>query len=38
MIMNDGAGLLDVGVELTVLALMTIVFLTIGASLFSWNR
>ena len=37
-IMNDGAGLLDVGVELTILALMTIVFLAIGAYLFSWNR
>ena len=37
-IMNDGAGLLDVGLELTVLALMTLVFLSIGASLFSWNR
>ena len=37
-IMNDGAGLLEVGSEMTVLALMTLCFLTIGAALFSWNR
>jgi ABC-type multidrug transport system permease subunit len=37
-IMNDGAGLLDVGVELTVLSVMTLVFLVVGARLFSWNR
>jgi ABC-2 type transport system permease protein len=37
-IMNDGAGLIDVGPELTVLALMTLTFLAIGAWLFSWNR
>jgi hypothetical protein len=36
--MNDGAGLIEVGPELTVLALMTLGFLSIGASLFSWNR
>ncbi|MEN8753382.1 MAG: ABC transporter permease [Desulfobacterales bacterium] len=37
-IMNDGAGLIDVGPELAVLALMTLAFLAIGAWLFSWNR
>ena len=37
-IMNDGAGLIEVGPELVVLALMTLGFLSIGASLFSWNR
>lgn len=37
-IMNDGAGLMDVAGELTVLAAMTLLFLTIGASMFSWNK
>ena len=37
-IMNDGAGLLEVGPELTLLALMTLGSLAVGASLFSWNR
>lgn len=37
-VMNDGAGFLDIGLELLVLSVMTILFLTIGASLFSWNK
>jgi ABC-type multidrug transport system permease subunit len=37
-IMNDGAALIDVGYELTVLAAMTVVFLSIGAALFSWHK
>ena len=37
-IMNEGAGLLDVSFELTVLSLMTFAFLTTGACMFSWNR
>jgi len=37
-IMNDGAGLMDVGSELIVLTIMTLVFLILGAALFSWNR
>ena len=37
-IMNDGAGLLDVRNELMILAAMTLIFLSIGAILFSWNK
>ena len=37
-IMHDGAGLMDVSVELIILTTMTLAFLIIGASLFSWNR
>ena len=37
-IMNDGAGLLDVSLELSVLSLMTVTFLIAGASMFSWNK
>lgn len=37
-IMNDGAGLVDVAWELVVLSAMTLIFLSIGASLFSWNK
>jgi ABC-type multidrug transport system permease subunit len=37
-IITDGATLADVAGELTVLAVMTIAFLTVGAALFSWNR
>jgi ABC-type multidrug transport system permease subunit len=37
-IMNDGAGLWDVMPELSILGVMTIVFLSIGAGLFSWTR
>ena len=37
-IMHDGAGLLDVSLEIVVLFLMTLVFLTVGAALFSWNK
>ena len=37
-VMHDGAGLIEVGPEIIVLALMTIGFLTLGASLFSWNK
>jgi ABC-2 type transport system permease protein len=37
-IMNDGAGLGEVSVEITVLGVMTLLFLTIGAALFSWTK
>jgi ABC-type multidrug transport system permease subunit len=37
-IMHDGAGLMDVSLEITILACMTLAFLVIGASLFSWNK
>ncbi len=37
-IMNDGAGLMDVSGELATLTVMTLVFLAVGASLFSWNK
>jgi ABC-2 type transport system permease protein len=37
-IMNDGAGLADVSGELAVLSAMTLVFLILGAALFSWNK
>ena len=37
-VMNDGAGLADVAPELTILTGMTLLFLAVGASLFSWNK
>jgi ABC-type multidrug transport system permease subunit len=37
-IMHDGVGLMDVSVEITILSFMTLAFLVIGASLFSWNK
>ncbi|MCP4686931.1 MAG: ABC transporter permease, partial [Desulfobacterales bacterium] len=37
-VMSDGAGLLDVKMELAVLTGMALLFLTISASLFSWNK
>jgi len=37
-VMHDGATLLDVGLEITVLMVMTLVFLATGAALFSWNK
>jgi ABC-type multidrug transport system permease subunit len=37
-IMHDGAGLADISLEIIVLTLMTLAFLTIGASMFSWNK
>lgn len=37
-IMNDGASLIQVGPELMTLLGMTVVFLSIGAGLFSWNK
>lgn len=37
-VMHDGAGLLDVGPQIIILALMTLGFLTLGAVLFSWNK
>ena len=36
-IMHDGAGLMDVGLELAILTTMTLAFLIIGAALFSWE-
>ncbi len=37
-IMNDGAALADIGLELTVMTAMTVLFLFVGASLFSWHK
>jgi ABC-type multidrug transport system permease subunit len=37
-IMNDGAGLIDVWPELSVLAAMTLIFLFIGSILFTWHE
>ena len=37
-IMNDGQGLVNVVPEISILLIMTAVFLTIGASLFSWRK
>ena len=37
-VMNDGAGLLDVGTEMAVLSAMTIVCILIGSWMFSWNE
>ena len=37
-VMYDGAGLMDVGLELFILAAMTLLFLIIGAAMFSWNK
>jgi ABC-type multidrug transport system permease subunit len=37
-VMYDGAGLMDVGPELFILAAMTLLFLIIGAAMFSWNK
>ena len=37
-IMHDGAGMLDVSFELTILSVMTLTFLAVGASMFSWNK
>ncbi len=37
-VMNDGARLVDISLELVILLLMTTVFLTAGAFLFSWNK
>jgi len=37
-IMNDGAGLVDVWPQIAVLLLMTGIFLSVGAYLFSWDQ
>ena len=37
-IMHDGAGLLDVSMEIVILTVMTLAFLTMGAAMFSWNK
>ncbi|MBW1865672.1 MAG: ABC transporter permease [Deltaproteobacteria bacterium] len=37
-IMHDGAGLMDISVEIIILTLMTLAFLTLGAVMFSWNK
>ncbi|MDD2390149.1 MAG: ABC transporter permease [Desulfobacterales bacterium] len=37
-IMNDGAGLMDVGVEMSALLVITAICLAAGAALFSWNK
>ena len=37
-IMHDGAGLMDVSLEIVILSVMTLAFLTVGAALFSWNK
>jgi hypothetical protein len=36
--MNDGANLFDIGPELLVLAGMIMLFLSMGAFLFSWRK
>jgi hypothetical protein len=36
--MHDGAGLMDVGVEITILTLTTLAFLSLGALMFSWTK
>ena len=37
-VMGDGAGLAEIGVEMTVLVVSAMLFLALGAALFSWNR
>jgi ABC-type multidrug transport system permease subunit len=37
-VMHEGAGLIQISLELMVLCLMTLGFLALGAALFSWNR
>jgi ABC-type multidrug transport system permease subunit len=37
-VMNEGAGLMAVMPEMTILCAMTIAFLLVGAALFSWNK
>jgi len=37
-IMNDGAVITEVNYELGILCIMTLMFLTIGAYMFSWNK
>ncbi|MBW2365796.1 MAG: ABC transporter permease, partial [Deltaproteobacteria bacterium] len=37
-VMNDGAGFINISQELIILSSMTLIFLIIGASLFSWNK
>jgi ABC-type polysaccharide/polyol phosphate export permease len=37
-VMNEGAGLLAVMPEITILCAMTLAFLLVGAALFSWNE
>jgi len=37
-VIDDGANLFDIGPELLVLAGMIILFLSLGASLFSWRK
>lgn len=37
-VMNDGAGIVAIMPEIIVLAVMTMVFLSLGAALFSWSK
>jgi ABC-type multidrug transport system permease subunit len=37
-VMHDGAGLIQISPEITILSLMTLGCLVLGATLFSWNR
>jgi ABC-2 type transport system permease protein len=37
-IINDGAALSDVSIEISILCVMSLVFLTIGSLLFSWTK
>jgi ABC-type multidrug transport system permease subunit len=37
-VMHDGVGLIEVGPQIMILSLMTLVFLMLGAALFSWNK
>ncbi|WP_455204950.1 ABC transporter permease, partial [Kaarinaea lacus] len=36
-IMNDGAGLIDVGPQLLILLVMTVVFMLVGSLMFRWE-
>lgn len=38
LVMNDGAGILEIMPEIIVLTLMTLLFLSAGAALFSWSK
>jgi ABC-type multidrug transport system permease subunit len=37
-VMHDGGGLIEVSPEIIVLSIMTLCFLALGATLFSWNK
>ena len=37
-VMNEGAGILEIGPEMAVLSAMTLIFLVLGSWMFSWNE